>query len=199
MIGAEIEHLIKTLSKLPGIGQRTARRMALQMLKKPDSLMRPLASSLQNAAEAVSSCQVCQNLDSQNPCALCQDDRRDPSILCIVEDVSDLWALERTGSYRGAYHVLGGTLSALDGIGPEDLHVPQILTRCKNPEIDEVIIALNATINGQTTAHYLADKIHEIAPKITTTKLAHGVPIGGELDYLDDGTLTTALHARGTL
>lgn len=199
MIGAEIEHLIQTLSKLPGIGQRTARRMALQMLKKPDSLMRPLAASLHNAAEAVSACQVCQNLDSQNPCALCQDDRRDPSLLCVVEDVSDLWALERTGSYRGGYHVLGGTLSALDGIGPEDLHIPQILSRCQNPEIEEVIIALNATINGQTTAHYLADKIHETNPNITVTKLAHGVPVGGELDYLDDGTLTTALHARGTL
>jgi recombination protein RecR len=192
-IGSEIERLIALLSKLPGLGPRSARRAALALLKKRDTLLEPLAAAMSEAAAAISSCEICGNLDTQSPCAICSDPRRDPHILCVVEDVADLWALERAGVFRGRYHVLGGALSALDGITPERLNVTQLLERVKQ-NVDEVILAMNATVEGQTTAHYITDRLS--ASGIRITRLAHGVPVGGELDYLDEGTLSQALKAR---
>lgn len=192
--GPEIEALINCLAKLPGLGPRSARRVALFLLKKKESLMLPLAQSLEDAARNIRDCGVCGNFDTIDPCAICADKTRNTGQICVVEDVSDLWALERTGAFRGYYHVLGGTLSALDGIGPDDLSIPGLLRRAAASEIEEVIFALNATIDGQTTAHYLADRLDGCNVKIT--RLAHGVPLGGDLDYLDDGTLATALRAR---
>jgi recombination protein RecR len=194
MIGAEIEHLIKLLSRLPGFGPRSARRGVLHLLKNRESLMQPLSQALGHAAEIIEECPQCHNLDTVSPCSICADTRREEASLCIVEDVSDLWAIEKTGSFRGYYHVLGGTLSALDGISPEDLAVPHLLQRAKNPAVKEVIIALNATIDGQTTAHYLSDCLKNCG--VTISQLAHGVPIGGQIDYMDDGTLATALKFR---
>lgn len=194
MTGNDIESLIKLISRLPGLGPRSARRAALHLLKNRESLMLPLAQSLGRAADSIRECPECHNLDTAAPCRICADGTRDPRALCVVEDVADLWAIEKTGAFRGRYHVLGGTLSALDGIGPEDLSIPQLVARAKNGEVREVIIALNATIDGSTTAHYIADFLQ--ASGIALTQLAHGVPIGGQIDYLDDGTLTTALKAR---
>jgi recombination protein RecR len=193
-IGSEIERLIQLLSKLPGLGPRSARRAALALLKKRDTLLEPLADSLREAADAILSCEVCGNLDTQSPCAICSDPRRDSHLLCVVEDVADLWALERAGVFRGRYHVLGGALSALDGITPERLNVTQLLERVKL-NVDEVILAMNATVEGQTTAHYLMDLLGDMK----VTRLAHGVPVGGELDYLDEGTLSAAFKARRAL
>jgi recombination protein RecR len=193
-IGSEIERLIQLLSKLPGLGPRSARRAALALLKKRDTLLEPLADSLREAADAILSCEVCGNLDTQSPCAICSDPRRDSHLLCVVEDVADLWALERAGVFRGRYHVLGGALSALDGITPERLNVTQLLERVKL-NVDEVILAMNATVEGQTTAHYLMDLLGDMK----VTRLAHGVPVGGELDYLDEGTLNAAFKARRAL
>jgi recombination protein RecR len=193
-IGSEIERLIQLLSKLPGLGPRSARRAALALLKKRDTLLEPLAESLREAADAILSCEICGNLDTQSPCVICSDPRRDPHLLCVVEDVADLWALERAGVFRGRYHVLGGALSALDGITPERLSVAPLLERVKT-DIDEVILAMNATVEGQTTAHYLMDMLGDIK----VTRLAHGVPVGGELDYLDEGTLSAAFKARRAL
>jgi recombination protein RecR len=193
-IGSEIERLIQLLAKLPGLGPRSARRAALALLKKRDTLLEPLADALREAADAILTCEVCGNLDTQSPCAICSDTRRDPHILCVVEDVADLWALERAGVFRGRYHVLGGALSALDGVTPERLNVVQLLERVKH-HVDEVILAMNATVEGQTTAHYLMD----ILGDIKVTRLAHGVPVGGELDYLDEGTLSAAFKARRAL
>jgi recombination protein RecR len=193
-IGSEIERLIQLLSKLPGLGPRSARRAALALLKKRDTLLEPLAESLREAADAILSCEICGNLDTQSPCAICSDPRRDPHLLCVVEDVADLWALERAGVFRGRYHVLGGALSALDGITPERLNVTQLLERVKQ-NVDEVILAMNATVEGQTTAHYLMDLLGDMK----VTRLAHGVPVGGELDYLDEGTLSAAFKARRAL
>ena len=193
-IGSEIERLIQLLSKLPGLGPRSARRAALALLKKRDTLLEPLADSLREAADAILSCEVCGNLDTQSPCAICSDPRRDSHLLCVVEDVADLWALERAGVFRGRYHVLGGALSALDGITPERLNVTQLLERVKR-NVDEVILAMNATVEGQTTAHYLMDLLGDMK----VTRLAHGVPVGGELDYLDEGTLSAAFKARRAL
>jgi recombination protein RecR len=193
-IGSEIERLIQLLAKLPGLGPRSARRAALALLKKRDTLLEPLADSLREAADAILSCEVCGNLDTQSPCAICSDPRRDSHLLCVVEDVADLWALERAGVFRGRYHVLGGALSALDGITPERLNVTQLLERVKHG-VDEVILAMNATVEGQTTAHYLMDLLGEMK----VTRLAHGVPVGGELDYLDEGTLSAAFKARRAL
>jgi recombination protein RecR len=193
-IGSEIERLIQLLAKLPGLGPRSARRAALALLKKRETLLEPLADSLREAADAILSCEVCGNLDTQSPCAICSDPRRDSHLLCVVEDVADLWALERAGVFRGRYHVLGGALSALDGITPERLNVTQLLERVKHG-VDEVILAMNATVEGQTTAHYLMDLLGEMK----VTRLAHGVPVGGELDYLDEGTLSAAFKARRTL
>lgn len=197
MIGPEIDRLIQLLAKLPGLGPRSARRVALHLIKRRDSLMAPLGAALAEAAASIRSCSICGNLDSHDPCHICTDDRRDDAQLCVVEEVGDLWALERTGAFRGRYHVLGGTLSALEGIGPEDLAIPGLLERASRPEVREVILALNATVGGQTTAHYLVDRLTPCG--VSITRLAHGVPVGGELDYLDDGTLTAALRARRSL
>ena len=193
-IGSEIERLIQLLAKLPGLGPRSARRAALALLKKRDTLLEPLADSLREAADAIHTCEVCGNLDTQSPCAICSDSRRDSHVLCVVEDVADLWALERAGVFRGRYHVLGGALSALDGVTPERLNVAKLLDRVKDG-VDEVILAMNATVEGQTTAHYLMD----LLGGMKVTRLAHGVPVGGELDYLDEGTLSAAFKARRAL
>ena len=190
----ELDHLISLLSKIPGLGPRSARRAALQLIKKKDSLMRPLSSALASVAENVHPCAVCGNLDVENPCHICESTKRDRSIICAIEDVSDLWALERSGSFRGLYHVIGGTLSALDGVSPSDLNINSLMERAGDPNLNEVIIATNATVDGQTTAHYITEQLKEF--DIIVSRLAHGVPIGGELDYLDDGTLTTALNSR---
>jgi len=194
MNGPEIEQLVKLLAKLPGLGPRSARRAALQLLKKKDQLLRPLADALTNAAENVVSCHVCGNLDTADPCAVCADARRDSGLVCVVEEVADLWAIERTAGFKGVYHVVGGTLSALDGRGPQDLNVAALVERCAAGGVREVVLALNATVEGQTTSHYIADRLKESPVQIT--RLAHGVPVGGELDYLDDGTLVAALKAR---
>jgi recombination protein RecR len=189
----EIDRLIQYLAKLPGLGPRSARRAALFLLKRREALLQPLAAALAAAGEHVHPCAICGNLDGADPCAICRDTRRDAALLCVVEDVADLWAIERTGAFTGRYHVLGGTLSALDGIGPEDLDIDGLVRRAGS-DVSEVIIALNATVDGQTTAHYLIDRL---APTgVAVTRLAHGVPVGGELDYLDEGTLSAALRAR---
>ncbi len=195
-IGPEIERLIQLLAKLPGLGPRSARRAALDLLKKRETLMEPLALAMREAALAIKTCEVCGNLDTSSPCALCRDTRRDGHILCVVEDVADLWALERAGVFRGRYHVLGGALSALDGVTPERLNVGSLTARVMQG-VDEVILAMNATVEGQTTAHYLLDALAESGVKVT--RLAHGVPVGGELDYLDEGTLSAAFKARRSL
>jgi recombination protein RecR len=192
--GSEIERLIQLLAKLPGLGPRSARRAALVLLKKRDLLLEPLATAMQDAAAATKNCETCGNLDTVSPCAICRDPRRDPHLLCVVEDVADLWALERAGVFRGRYHVLGGALSALDGVTPERLNVATLLERVRDG-VDEVILAMNATVEGQTTAHYLMDMLGETK----VTRLAHGVPVGGELDYLDEGTLNAAFKARRAL
>jgi recombination protein RecR len=192
-LGPEIEKLVQLLAKLPGLGPRSARRVALQLLKKREALLVPLADAMHEAADAIRVCEICGNLDTTSPCALCRDERRDPHILCVVEDVADLWALERAGVFRGRYHVLGGALSALDGVTPERLNIAPLLARL-GQGVDEVILAMNATVEGQTTAHYLMDLLAQ--QKVKITRLAHGVPVGGELDYLDEGTLSAAFKAR---
>ena len=194
MNGPEIDQLVKLLAKLPGLGPRSARRAALQLLKKKDQLLRPLAEALTVAADHVVSCHVCGNLDTRDPCAICSDERRDKGLVCVVEEVADLWAIERTAGFKGLYHVIGGTLSALDGRGPQDLNVASLVERCAGGGVREVVLALNATVEGQTTAHYIADRLRD--SPVQVTRLAHGVPVGGELDYLDDGTLVAALRAR---
>ena len=194
MAGPEIESLIRQLSKLPGLGPRSARRVALALIKRRETLLDPLVQTLTAAADTVKICSVCGNFDSQDPCAICADSRRDESLICVVEDVADLWALERTATFRGHYHVTGGLLSPLDGIGPEDLRIDQLVQRAKAPQVKEIILALSATVDGQTTAHYIAEQLEGANTDISG--LAHGVPIGGELDYLDDGTIAAALKAR---
>jgi recombination protein RecR len=194
MTVSDIDRLIQLLAKLPGLGPRSARRAALYLLKKRDSLMHPLARALEEAAANIRSCSACGNLDTADPCAICADPRRDAATLCVIADVADLWALERAGSYKGRYHVLGGTLSALDGIGPDQLNIAGLVRRAGAPGVTEVILAVGATVDGQTTAHYIADRL--AGSGVTISRLAHGVPVGGELDYLDDGTLTAALKAR---
>lgn len=194
MNGPEIERLIQLLGRLPGLGPRSARRVALHLLKKREVLMQPLSAALADAARAIRSCSTCGNLDTIDPCSICADPRRDRGLLCVVEDIGDLWAMERGKIFPGLYHVLGGTLSALDGIGPDELNVGSLLRRVKDGSVREVIVATNATVDGQTTAHYLAERLAGCA--VPVTRLAHGVPVGGELDWLDDGTLATALKAR---
>ncbi|HWA31289.1 MAG TPA: recombination mediator RecR [Rhizomicrobium sp.] len=194
--GPEIERLIQLLSKLPGLGPRSARRAALALLKKREQLLEPLGTAMRDAAAAIKTCEVCGNLDTTSPCSLCSDPRRDAHILCVVEDVADLWALERASVFRGRYHVLGGALSALDGITPEKLNMAPLIARVRDG-VEEVILAMNATVEGQTTAHYLMDAL--AASKVKVTRLAHGVPVGGELDYLDEGTLSHAFKARRSL
>jgi recombination protein RecR len=194
--GPEIERLIQLLARLPGLGPRSARRAALFLIKKREQIMAPLASALQVALDKIQICKVCGNIDTQNPCAVCSDPRRDASILIVVTDVADLWALERAHALNARYHVLGGTLSPLDGVGPQDLAIDSLISRVEREAVAEVVLALNATVDGQTTAHYITDLLHESKAKVT--RLAHGVPVGGELDYLDEGTLSAALRQRTT-
>ncbi len=190
----EIDRLIQILARLPGLGPRSARRAVLHLIKKRDSLMAPLAAAITDVAEKVHVCENCGNLDTSEPCAICADRRRNRAIICVVEEVADLWALERAGSFSGLYHVLGGVLSALDGVTPEDLNIAGLIERARDGEVSEVILATNATVDGQTTAHYITERLKDTGVEVTA--LAHGVPVGGELDYLDDGTLTAALKAR---
>ncbi len=216
MTVSDLERLIQLLARLPGLGPRSARRAALKMIQKPETLMLPLAAALERAAENIRACATCGNLDTGGTCAICRDPARDGTLICVVEDVGDLWALERSGAFKGLYHVLGGTLSALDGRGPEQLNVAALVERVQvgaaegtaNADAEtaganagtgaarpqEVILALSATVDGQTTAHYIAERLAGLG--VTVSRLAHGVPVGGELDYLDDGTLSTALKAR---
>ena len=195
--GPEIERLIQLLARLPGLGPRSARRAALTLIKKRDQLMAPLAAALQIACERVVVCSNCGNVDTSDPCTLCRDPRRDTSLLVVVETVGDLWALERAGVVNARYHVLGGTLSPLDGIGPGDLNIDGLVSRVSAGGVTEVMLALNATVDGQTTAHVVTDRLTD--SDVSVSRLAHGVPVGGELDYLDDGTLTAALKARRPL
>jgi len=192
--GPEIERLIQLLARLPGLGPRSARRAALFLIKKREPLMAPLASALQVALDKIEICRVCGSIDTHNPCTVCTDPRRDPSIIVVVADVGDLWALERANAILARYHVLGGTLSPLDGVGPDDLTIDALVTRAHDRSVKEVILALNATVDGQTTAHYITDLLHNAGVKVT--RLAHGVPVGGELDYLDEGTLAAAIRQR---
>lgn len=194
MRDGHIERLIQLLARIPGLGPRSARRAALHLIKRKDTLLEPLAQALNTVAGAVHPCSICGNLDAQDPCRICMDARRDPSQICVVEEVADLWALERAGAFRGRYQVLGGTLSALDGVGPEDLNIAGLITRARTPEVKEIILALNATVDGQTTAYYIHDCLAGCDVKVS--QLAHGVPVGGELDYLDDGTIGAALKSR---
>jgi recombination protein RecR len=194
VVGPEIERLIQLLSRLPGLGPRSARRAALHLMKKKDALLEPLAHAAAEAAAAVSVCSVCGNVDTRDPCSVCASPERDQNLLVVVEDVGDLWALERASATRGRYHVLGGVLSPLDGIGPDDLNIASLNARVRAGGITEVILAMNATVEGQTTAHYITDQLAGSGAKVT--RLAHGVPVGGELDYLDDGTLTAAMKSR---
>jgi recombination protein RecR len=192
--GPEIERLIQLLARLPGLGPRSARRAALHLIKRREQLLGPLADAIRVAADRIVTCTRCGNVDTSDPCALCSDPRRDGSVLVVVEDVSDLWALERAQVVNARYHVLGGTLSALDGVGPQDLDLDRLVMRAAEPGVVEVILAVNATVDGQTTAHYITDMLSHLSVKVT--RLAHGVPVGGELDYLDEGTLTAAFRQR---
>jgi recombination protein RecR len=192
--GPEIERLIQLLARLPGLGPRSARRAALFLIKKREQIMAPLAAAMQEALEKIAICRTCGNIDTQNPCTVCTDPRRDPGIIVVVADVADLWALERAHAINARYHVLGGTLSPLDGIGPQDLAIDALISRAHDAAATEVILALNATVDGQTTAHYITDLLH--AADVKVTRLAHGVPVGGELDYLDEGTLAAAIRQR---
>ncbi len=192
--GPEILRLIDLLAKLPGLGPRSSRRAALHLLKKPDQLLTPLAAAMTDAARKVTACATCGNFDTVNPCSVCSAPGRDRSLVCVVEEVGDLWAMERSGVFRGLYHVVGGTLSALDGVGPDDLNIASLVGRAASGEVREVILALNATVDGQTTAHYITDRLAHLPVKVT--RLAHGVPVGGELDHLDDGTIAAAMASR---
>ena len=192
--GVEIERLIQLLAKLPGLGPRSARRAALHLIKKKEQLLVPLHAAIGDTLEKVGICSTCGNIDSVDPCTVCSDLRRDRTIICVVEEIGDLWALERAAAYKGQYHVLGGTLSAIDGIGPEDLNLPKLIARVNGENIAEVLLAMNATVDGQTTAHYITDQFDGCNVKVS--RLAHGVPVGGELDYLDEGTLAAAIKAR---
>jgi recombination protein RecR len=197
MTGPELERLIQLLARLPGLGPRSARRAALALMKKRDQLLLPLAEAMREAAEKVVVCSRCGNLDTVDPCAICADAKRDAGQVVVVEEVGDLWALERAGATRGRYHVLGGVLSALDGVGPDDLGIASLVRRVEAGGVREVVLAMNATVEGQTTAHYVADRLAGLGAAVT--RLAHGVPVGGELDYLDDGTLVAALRSRREL
>ncbi|MEP1767984.1 MAG: recombination mediator RecR [Sulfitobacter sp.] len=192
----DIDALIELMAKLPGLGPRSARRAVLHLIRKRALLLTPLADTMQQVAETARECLNCGNVGTADICDICESDSRANGELCVVEDVADLWAMERSGVFKGRYHVLGGTLSALDAIGPQELRIPRLLDRVQSESISEVILALNATIDGQTTAHYIADQLEN---QVKITSLAQGVPIGGELDYLDDGTITAAMRARKTL
>lgn len=196
-MGAELERLIAALARLPGLGPRSARRAALALIEKRETLLRPLVLALEAAAATIRPCSLCGNLDSVDPCSICRDPSRDERVICVVETVGDLWAVERARAHRGLYHVLGGTLSALAGRGPDDLRIDPLLKRVASGNVTEVILATSATVDGQATAHWVADRL--AAFPVTITRLAHGVPIGGELGALDDGTLAAALRARRPL
>jgi recombination protein RecR len=192
--GPEIERLIQLLARLPGLGPRSARRAALHLVRRRADLMEPLTAALGDALDKIVVCGTCGNIDTRDPCTVCADPNRDRSLLIVVENVADLWALERAGVAGGRYHVLGGTLSPLDGVGPDDLNIEKLISRAHEPDMKEVVLALNATVDGQTTAHYVTDLLRDANLKVT--RLAHGVPVGGELDYLDEGTLSAALRSR---
>lgn len=193
-IGPELQRLIDLLAKLPGLGPRSAKRAALYLLKKRDPVMRPLSFALSDAADKVKACGTCGNWDSIDPCAICAEASRDRAIICVVQDVGDLWALERAGAHKGRYHVLGGLLSPLDGVGPKDLNLGALIDRAKSDGVREIVLALPATVDGQTTAHYVTDQL--IGADVAVTRLSQGVPVGGELDYLDEGTLAAAMKTR---
>jgi recombination protein RecR len=195
--GPEIERLVQLLARLPGLGPRSARKAVLSLLKRRNDLLLPLSEALQQAVEKIAECPVCGNLDTISPCSVCADPRRDQSLIVVVEEVGDLWAFERASIVSARYHVLGGHLSPLDGIGPEQLNIAKLLTRAEAPEVKEILLALNATVEGQSTAHYISDQL--ASTDVTVSRLAQGVPIGGELDYLDDGTLAAAFKARRKL
>lgn len=194
MASQEIEALANALARLPGLGPRSARRAVLHLMKKRENALQPLLNALQNVADKLSTCATCGNVDTADPCSICRDPRRDESMLCVVEEVSDLWALDRSRLFPGRYHVLGGRLSALEGVRPEDLTIDKLVGRVSQGGIDEVVLAMNATLEGQTTAHYVAERLEKLP--IRLSQLAHGLPVGGELDYLDEGTLAQALRAR---
>ena len=194
-----MDALIKAFASLPGLGPRSARRVALQLLTNKDKMLRPLLDALATAQDKIVDCNECGNLDAVDPCRICQNPKRSSATFCIIEDVADLWAIERTSAFQGQYHILGGVLSALDGIGPDDLSIPKLMGRLHEHQPQEIILALSATVDGQTTAHFITDKIRDAGLDANITRLAHGVPVGGELDYLDDSTITTALKSRSTV
>ena len=199
MTDGPFDPLIKAFARLPGLGPRSARRIALHLLTNKQKVMMPLMQALEQTAQSIKVCSTCGNLDLTDPCSICQDERREQNRICVVAGVADLWAIERTGAFKGKYHILGGVLSALDGIGPDQLSIAALLDRIKNEDpFEEIIIALSATVDGQATAHFITDKLPEPC-KSKVTRLAHGVPVGGELDYLDDGTITTALKSRSQM
>ena len=194
MIGQDIEKLIKSIAKLPSLGTRSARRIVLQLIKKKEATLLPLIEAMQNVADNIKTCEICGNYDTSSPCSICQSEKREKSTICVVQDVADLWAMERTGFYRGQYHVLGGVLSALDGVAPEDLNIESLLTRVATGTVAEIVLALPATVDGQITSHYLLSKLKASELKVTT--LAQGIPVGAELDYMDEGTIQLALDSR---
>lgn len=194
MAHSDIDELIRLFSKLPGLGPRSARRVVLHLIRQKQGLMAPLAAVMERALTSIRSCSVCGNLDTHDPCAICSDGRRDPSVICIVEELADLWAIERCNFYKGHYHVLGGTLSAMDDRGPSQLNIEPLVARARSEQVKEIILATNATLEGQTTAHYLTTRLEDC--NVSISRLAQGIPMGGELDYLDDGTLGAALKAR---
>lgn len=193
----EINRLILLISKLPGFGPKSAGRVILHLLKRKDQLMKPLSEALLTASEKIVNCNECGNIDTQSPCGMCKDDKRDKSQICVIEDVADLWALEKSGAFDGCYHVLGGNLSAINGIGPDDLNIKKLTTRASNEDVKEVILAMSATVDGQTTAHYVAECLQNSGVEVS--RLGHGVPVGGELDYMDEGTIAAALNSRQKL
>lgn len=197
MAESPVEQLIRQIARLPGLGPRSARRIVLYLLQRRESVFQPLLRALQTVESSVQQCHICRNWDVTDPCTICADTRRERSAICVVEGVADLWALERSGGYKGQYHVLGGALSALNGTRPEDLGLSELIQRAGGPEVTEIVLALGATVDGQTTAHYLADSLAHCG--VSITRLAHGVPVGGQLDYLDDGTLMAALRSRRPL
>ena len=197
MAESPVEQLIRQIARLPGLGPRSARRIVLYLLQRRESVFQPLLQAMQGVAASVRQCRTCRNWDVTDPCTICADERRERGVICVVEGVADLWALERSGAYKGQYHVLGGALSALNGTRPEDLGLSGLINRASDPDVTEIVLALGATVDGQTTAHYLADSLAHCG--VSITRLAHGVPVGGQLDYLDDGTLMAALRSRRPL
>lgn len=193
----EIDRLILLISKLPGFGPKSAGRVVLHLLKRKDQLMKPLSEALLTASEKITNCNECGNIDMQSPCGMCKDDKRDRSQICVIEDVADLWALEKSGVFDGCYHILGGNLSAINGVGPDDLNIKKLIARAGNQDVKEIILAMSATVDGQTTAHYVAECLQDLGVEVS--RLGHGVPVGGELDYMDEGTIAAALNSRQKL